>query len=357
VIGWIALGSMCFGTAIIGTIDQEAFSLSGLIIALSMTAATLLPWGGLAQLGAVIPMVLSYLYIVLNVGSVTAWGPRLPFGVAVVLIASVYIAHHLERERQAVARERRRRAEENDRLMAELQRANEVKSDFVATMSHELRTPLNVILGYNELLTDGAIGAPTADQKDALGRIRANALELLEMVNATLDLNRLEASSVSVNAQSFGLAQLADEIDEQVRMLRAETVDLRWDVKRDLPPVSSDVAKLKVILKNLTTNALKFTKRGSVSVRLDVVDGDILLEVVDTGIGMTPAAARIVFEPFQQADASIQREFGGAGLGLYIVKRLVTILGGTIHLHSELEKGTTLRVMLPQLPPGEPAAG
>jgi len=295
-------------------------------------------------------MALAYAYILYMVGTVTAWGPRLPLGVAVVLGASVYIAHHLELERDAVARERRRRAEENTRLLAELKRANQTKSEFVATMSHELRTPLNVILGYNELLADGAMGTPTAEQKDALGRVRANALELLELVNATLDLNRLEAGSVSVNVQTVRLSELADEIDAQVRMLLADGVELRWHVQPDPPAVSSDVAKLKVILKNLTTNALKFTKRGSVTVCFDVRDDNLLLEVADTGIGMTADAVQIVFEPFQQADASIQRDFGGAGLGLHIVKRLVTVMGGKIGVESQPGKGTTMRVRLPQLP-------
>ncbi len=349
-IAWLALGSMCFGTALIGTFDREAFTTSSLMVALAMTTATLLPWGGRAQLGAVTPMALAYVYNLSMVGMTgNAWGPRLHLGVAAVLGASVYIAHHLERERSSVAKERRRRAEENRRLLEQLERANQTKSEFVATMSHELRTPLNVILGYNELLADGAMGDPTAEQRDALGRVRTNALELLELVNATLDLNRLEAGSVSVNAQTFQLRELVDELDAQVRMLLADGVDLRWRLQPDLPSICGDVAKLKVILKNLTTNAIKFTKRGSVTVSFDLRDNALLLEVADTGIGMTAEAAQIVFEPFQQADASIQRDFGGAGLGLHIVRRLVTVWGGTIDLESEPGQGTTMRVRLPQL--------
>ena len=154
----------------------------------------------------------------------------------------------------------------------------------------------------------------------------------------------------------FRLPELAEEIDAQVRMLVADGVELRWQLPSDVPPVCSDLAKLKVILKNLTTNALKFTKRGSVTVGFDVSDDHLLLEVADTGIGMTAEAARIVFEPFQQADASIQRDFGGAGLGLHIVKRLVTVLGGTIDLESQPAKGTTMRVSLPLRPLEPPAA-
>ena len=355
-IAWLGLGVMCFGTAVIGTFDQEAFSMSSLMVALAMTTATLLPWGAKAQLGAVMPMALAYAYNLCMIDSANiAWGPRLPLVIALVLGVSVYIAHHLEGERDVVARERRRRAEENRRLLEQLERANQTKSEFVATMSHELRTPLNVILGYNDLLTDGSMGVPSAEQKDALGRVRANALELLELVNATLDLNRLEAGSVRVNAQSFQVSQLADEIDAQVRMLRADGVDLRWQLGANLPSICGDVAKLKVILKNLITNALKFTKRGNVTVGIDVRDGDLVVDVADTGIGMSAEATKIVFEPFQQADASIQRDFGGAGLGLHIVRRLVMVLGGSIEVESELGRGTTMHVRLPQLQEAEPS--
>ncbi len=359
-LAWAALTLMTFGTAVIGVFDNEPFTTSSLIVALAMTTATLLPWGGLAQLGAVVPMLGSYALVLAMLGDSGAWGPRLPLGVGAVLGASVYIAHHLQRQRSRIAGERARRAREKNRLLEELESASRAKSEFVATMSHELRTPLNVILGYDDLLADGTLGEITADQRDALRRIRANALELLELVNATLDLNRLEAGSVSINAQAFSPAVLADELDAQVRMLLRPNVQLVWEVDRTAPEARGDLAKLKVILKNLTTNAIKFTQSGRVQVSLRHDASGLVLEVRDTGIGMTPEAATRIFEPFQQADASIQRDFGGAGLGLHIVKRLVDILGGTIELESEPGHGTRFAVRLPNLEaavaPPSPAA-
>jgi signal transduction histidine kinase len=356
IVGWLAMALMTFGTAMIGVFDQEAFTTLSLVAALAMTTGTLLPWGAAAQFGAVLPMALTFSYLLSAMGTSSAWVPRLPLGFAFVLASSVYIAHHLDRERAAAARERHRRAREEGLLLQELERANQTKSEFVATMSHELRTPLNVILGYNELLADGTMGEVTPEQADALARVRANALELLELVNATLDLNRLEAGSVSVHPQTFQVADLAEELDAQVRMLLGEDVELSWQLPPDPITACTDVAKLKVILKNLLTNAIKFTRRGSVTVSSRLHDGRLLFEVCDTGIGMTPEAQRIVFEPFQQADASIQRDFGGAGLGLHIVKQLVEILGGTIEVESRLHAGTTMRVRLPPLPRVESAA-
>ena len=351
-VGWLTMALMTFGTAVIGIFDQEAFTTLSLVAALAMTTGTLLPWGAGAQLGAVIPMGLTFAYI-LSAMETSSWVPRLPLGFAFVLAASVYIAYHLQRERDAVVRERRRRSREAERLLQELERANQTKSEFVATMSHELRTPLNVILGYNELLADGAMGEVNPEQGDALARVRANALELLELVNATLDLNRLEAGIVSVHPQTFPVAELANELDAQVRMLLAENVELRWRLPADPINACTDMAKLKVILKNLLTNAIKFTNRGSVTVSFCLHDRSLLVEVRDTGIGMTPEAQRIVFEAFQQADATIQRDFGGAGLGLHIVKQLVEILGGTIEVEGQLGAGTTMRVCLPPLPCAE----
>jgi PAS domain S-box-containing protein len=238
---------------------------------------------------------------------------------------------------------------ENARLVEELERANRVKSDFVATMSHELRTPLNVIIGYNELLLAGSFGDLTEEQSEPLGRADRNAKELLELIDATLDLSRLDQQSLPINIMQIDVAPLIEEVArETASFAEKPAVTLRFEVAEDLPPVHSDPVKLRMVLKNLLTNAFKFTARGSVVVGAAGLDGGIEFVVADTGIGMDKESQKIIFEPFRQIDSSDTRRYRGAGLGLHIVDRLLKVLGGTITVDSELGVGSTFRVWLPR---------
>jgi signal transduction histidine kinase len=238
----------------------------------------------------------------------------------------------------------------NARLLDELTQANQVKSDFVATMSHELRTPLHIILGYNALLLEGALGELSGEQGDALRRIDRNARELFDLVNAMLDLSRLEAGKLPVRPTDVDLAALVDELDSEIREfhLQKPTVEFEWRIAPGLPRLFTDPVKLKVVIKNLVRNALKFTERGRVAVSLRGQGRGLAIEVRDTGIGIAPEARAVIFEPFRQANSAIAREHGGAGLGLYIVRRLLETLGGTIELDSELGRGSTFRIWLPE---------
>jgi len=235
------------------------------------------------------------------------------------------------------------------RLLDELERANRLKSDFVATMSHELRTPLNVIMGYGDLLIEGEFGPLSAEQHDIVRRVDRSAGELLELINATLDVSRLDAGRLTLNGQEVRLQELLPEINVETRELqeRKPTVSFEWEIAPDLKPLYTDRTKLKVILKNLIANAAKFTERGSVTVRARGLHDGVELSVADTGIGIAPQARAIIFEPFRQVDSSITRRYGGVGLGLYIARRLVDLLGGRIDLESELERGSIFRVWLP----------
>jgi signal transduction histidine kinase len=247
---------------------------------------------------------------------------------------------------------------QNARLVEKLERASRLKSEFVSTISHELRTPLNVIIGYDTLLLEGAFGDLSPEQSDPIQRIDANAKELLELITATLDMSRLEAGQLKADVQEFAVPDLIAEIQRDTRELR-EKPELRFAfvVPAGLAPLSSDRAKLKVVLKNLIRNAVKFTDRGSVVVTVRGGAGGVEFAVADTGIGIPRQAQASIFEPFRQADGSPTRRHGGVGLGLHIVRRLLDLLGGQITVESEVGRGSTFRVWVPWREPAAASSG
>ncbi len=236
----------------------------------------------------------------------------------------------------------------NARLVEELESANRLKSDFVASMSHELRTPLNLIIGYNDLLLEEAFGSVTPTQRDTLRRMSKSSRELLDLIEATLDLSRLEGKRVPLSLQEVRIGDLCAEIDAETQSWhRKPGLELTWDVSPEQARIYTDAVKFKMVLKNLIGNAVKFTEKGTVAVEARSDGSEIEIRVSDTGIGIDPEAQKIIFEPFRQANRSIGSNYGGVGLGLYIVRRLLDVLGGAITLDSTPGKGTTFRVCLP----------
>ncbi len=236
---------------------------------------------------------------------------------------------------------------ENARLMESLQGASRLKSEFIGTMSHELRSPLNVVIGYVDLLLDGDLGALTVEQHDVLERVQLHALQLLELIQETLDLNRLEAGMLPVDFETFALQDFVDELKRSIPAdWKKREVVLTWDVDPGFASIHSDRAKLKKVLRNLIQNAMKFTDRGVIAVQVSGDDGWIDFSVRDTGIGIEPEALPVIFEMFRQADGSITRRHGGVGLGLYIVKQLVRALGGEVTVTSTVGVGSTFHVRL-----------
>ncbi|MCX8070832.1 MAG: PAS domain-containing sensor histidine kinase [Candidatus Binatia bacterium] len=245
---------------------------------------------------------------------------------------------------------------ENARLVHEVERASRLKSEFMATMSHELRTPLNVIIGYSGLLLEGALGELSKDQVEAVERLRANALQLLDLVNATLDVTRLETGRVPLELRPTSVPEVvAQTVRETVDQLRPTGLDIWRAVPPTLPRVTTDPVKLKVILKNLLANAMKFTPSGWVLIDSQVYKDELVIRVADTGIGIPPTEIERIFEPFQQVGAPVDHRHGGVGLGLYIVRRLVDAFGGEITVESQVGYGTAFTVRLPVEPHGASA--
>ena len=230
--------------------------------------------------------------------------------------------------------------------------ANRLKSEFLATMSHELRTPLHIILGYLDLVTEGATGSLPEQAVSKLGRVREKAFELFELITAVLDVSRLEVDRTPVNLQTIQIAEVLAALQEEMQDLQvAFPLTFVWQSAAQLPLLTTDLHKLKMILKNLIGNAIKFTEQGSLTVAAQSCSGGVEISVTDTGIGIPAEALATIFEPFRQVDGSDTRRYGGVGLGLHIVQRLVELLQGTITVESELGRGSTFRVWLPVEPP------
>jgi signal transduction histidine kinase len=234
------------------------------------------------------------------------------------------------------------------REAAEAARANAVKSEFLATVSHELRTPLNIIVGYTDLLLEGAFPAPD-DQADALGRIHQQSRQLLDLIQSMLDLNRIEAGGITLVLEEFPIASALDTLRASLPATWCKPgVTLQWELRGGGTVMRSDRGKLELILRNLIHNALKYTEQGTVTVlaRADTPAGRVDFAVVDTGQGIAAEDLAGIFDMFRQGSSGPPRG-GGVGLGLYIVKQLTDALGGRIDVDSRPGAGARFTVSLP----------
>ncbi|HEY6203571.1 MAG TPA: ATP-binding protein [Candidatus Limnocylindria bacterium] len=230
----------------------------------------------------------------------------------------------------------------------QLERANRLKSEFLASVSHELRTPMNAIIGYTKLMLDGLDGDLTEQQTADLERVVQAADNLLGLINGLLDLAKIEAGKMELNIEEVDIPLVIDDVIELMRAhADAKSLTLRADVAISLPAAWADRARIRQVLVNLMANAVKFTEHGGVTVRATIVDGWITIAVVDTGVGIPPEAQTYIFDEFRQVDASTTRRYGGTGLGLAISKRLIALHGGRIWVESTVGAGSTFLFTLP----------
>jgi signal transduction histidine kinase len=218
-----------------------------------------------------------------------------------------------------------------------LRRASELKTKFLSNVSHEFRTPLNSIISLAKLLLDRIDGDLTPEQVRQVRYIESSARELQDLVNDLLDLAKVEAGKIRIRPKRFEVHELFSALKGMLKPLLADntSVDLVFESATDLPPLHTDEGKISQILRNLVSNAIKFTPNGTVNVSAKVQEnGSVLFAVADTGIGIAPEHHETIFKEFSQVENPLQEKYRGTGLGLPLCRDLATLLGGQIWLTS-----------------------
>ena len=278
---------------------------------------------------------------------------RIPF----LFTTAVFYGYLVERTRQesrradsaeALAAQLSRTLAEFRILYAKSQEAERIKTEFLATVSHELRTPLTSLSGYVDLLIDDNYGPVSPDQRTALGRVRAASRVLHQAIQRMLEASRIDFGHERLTCDELDLSDVFSDLRDEIAAQPG--VALRWPRTDDLPLLRTDAEKVSTIVRNVLENACRYTQRGLIDVdaHWDRRRDEIEVRVSDTGIGIAPAELQAIFEPFRQG-GNRELTSRGVGLGLYIVQRLVSRLGGEVAVESQLGMGSTFTVRIPRL--------
>lgn len=268
--------------------------------------------------------------------------------VCILLIAFIISRRDIERRSKlALERKVKQRTNELEHLMQELQSANKIKSQFLANMSHEIRTPLTTVIGQAEAIISGDVEEEFISKEVEI--IHGNSLHLLELTNNILDLSKIEANKIELELHQQDLHSILQELANMF-VLQASSKGLTFEIIHALPQpfiVEVDGFRVKQILINLCSNAIKFTPKGHVELNVIREDEQLIFKITDSGIGMSSSQLHNLFESFTQGDSSISRRFGGTGLGLCLSDQLAKIMGGSIEVESELNQGSVFVFSIP----------
>ncbi len=244
------------------------------------------------------------------------------------------------------------RTDELQKANIALEKANRLKSEFLATMSHELRTPLNSIIGFAEVLKDEVVGTLSTEQKEYLSDIHGSGQHLLNMINSILDLSKIEAGKLELHYEEFPVQEAINEVlNTIIGFSNKKGIHIHTHIHEDVSSITVDKVKFKQIMFNLLSNAVKFTpENGRVAIDAGLMNQHVQIAVSDTGIGIKSEDMDKIFEAFRQLDASYARRYEGTGLGLTLTKRLIELHGGKIWVISEYGKGSTFTFTLPIKP-------
>jgi len=263
--------------------------------------------------------------------------------------------------------------EELEEQAKQLKLSSKYKSEFLANMSHELRTPLNSILLLSEMLADDLDSELSSEQKEFAKVINSSGNDLLNLINDILDLSKVEAGKLEISFEEVYLSEFVDRLKRNfTQIAKSKSLDFEIDFHEDVPPIIyTDEQRLQQVMKNLLSNAFKFTKEGSVKISVNKAEMNevkqlplsnyadiwVKMSVTDTGIGIPADKHAMIFEAFQQVDGATMRKYGGTGLGLSISKEFSQLLGGTCLVESKEGEGSTFTIFIPNLPGGIPLIG